>query len=95
MKYLRIFVSLLFSITVISCVSNKKFERSQSQARATRDSLMGVNSNLQADLNICKDSTIAKDKRIAFLQDQNAILKQNNNQAMRQLQDIQSSQFPG
>ena len=88
MKYQRTIISILSSIIFFSCVSNKKFERAQTQARATRDSLMGVNSNLLADLNTCKDSTNAKDKRIAYLQDQNAILKQNNNQAIRQLQDL-------
>jgi len=88
MKYQRIIIPLLSSIILISCVSNKKFERAQSQSRATRDSLMGVNSNLLADLNTCKDSTNAKDKRIAYLQDQNAILKQNNNQAIMQLQNL-------
>jgi chemotaxis protein MotB len=88
MKYQRILIPILSSIIFISCVSNKKFERAQSQARSTRDSLMGVNSNLMADLNTCKDSTNAKDKRIAYLQDQNAILKQNNNQAIVQLQNL-------
>jgi len=88
MKYLRIVIPFLFSIILISCVSNKKFERAQTQARTTRDSLLGINSNLLADLNTCKDSANAKDKRIAFLADQNAILKQNNNQAIRQLQDL-------
>jgi chemotaxis protein MotB len=88
MKYLHLVIPFLFSIFLISCVSNKKFERAQTQARITRDSLLGINSNLLADLNTCKDSTNAKDKRIAFLQDQNAILKQNNNQAVRQLQDL-------
>jgi chemotaxis protein MotB len=88
MKYLRIVIPYLFSIILISCVSNKKFEQAQSRARVTRDSLLGINSNLLADLNTCKDSTNAKDRRIAFLQDQNAILKQNNNQAIRQLQDL-------
>ena len=88
MKYQRIVIPILSSIILISCVSNKKFERAQSQARSTRDSLMGVNSNLMADLNTCKDSTNAKDKRIAYLQDQNAILKQNNNQAIMQLQNL-------
>jgi chemotaxis protein MotB len=88
MKYQRIAIPILSSIIFISCVSNKKFERAQSQSRATRDSLMGVNSNLMADLNTCKDSTNAKDKRIAYLQDQNAILKQNNNQAIMQLQNL-------
>jgi len=88
MNYLRIFIPFLCSIFLISCVSNKKFERAQTQARVTRDSLLGINSNLLADLNTCKDSANAKDKRISFLQDQNAILKQNNNQAIRQLQDL-------
>ena len=88
MKYQRTIIPILSSIIFISCVSNKKFERAQSQARATRDSLTGVNSRLQAALNTCNDSTASKDKRIAFLQDQNAILKQNNNQAIRQLQDL-------
>ncbi len=88
MKYQRIVIPILSSIILISCVSNKKFERAQSQARSTRDSLIGVNSNLMADLNTCKDSTNAKDKRIAYLQDQNAILKQNNNQAIMQLQNL-------
>ena len=88
MNFLRIIIPLLFSTILISCVSNKKFERAQAQARSTRDSLLSVNSNLLGDLNTCKDSANAKDKRIAFLQDQNAILKQNNNQAIRQLQDL-------
>jgi chemotaxis protein MotB len=88
MKYQRIIIPILSSILLISCVSNKKFERAQSQARSTRDSLMGVNSNLMADLNTCKDSTNAKDKRIAYLQDQNATLKQNNNQAIMQLPNL-------
>ena len=88
MKYQRILIPILCSITFFSCVSNKKFERAQTQARVTRDSLTGVAARLQADLNTCNDSTASKDKRIAFLQDQNAILKQNNNQAIRQLQDL-------
>jgi chemotaxis protein MotB len=88
MKYQTIVIPIISSIIFLSCVSNKKFERAQSQARSTRDSLIGVNSNLLADLNTCKDSTNAKDKRITYLQDQNAILKQNNNQAIRQLQDL-------
>jgi chemotaxis protein MotB len=88
MKYPKTVVSFLISVVFFSCVSNKKFELAQSQARSTRDSLNGINSQLSAALNTCKDSTSAKDKRIAFLQDQNAILKQNNTQAIRQLQDL-------
>ena len=88
MKYQRTVIPVLCSVFLFSCVSNKKFEQAQSQARSTRDSLTGVTARLQAALNTCNDSTASKDKRIAFLQDQNAILKQNNNQAIRQLQDL-------
>ncbi|HEY2349582.1 MAG TPA: OmpA family protein [Puia sp.] len=88
MRYPKIFVFISSSMILFSCVSNKKFELAQNQARHVRDSLTGINTNLQSDLNICKDSTRAKDKRIASLQDQNALLKQNNTQALRQLQDL-------
>jgi chemotaxis protein MotB len=88
MKYRKTLVPLFISFVFFSCVSNKKFELAQSRARSTRDSLTGINSQLQASLNTCKDSTVSKDKRIAFLQDQNSILKQNNTQALRQLQDL-------
>ena len=88
MKYQRTIIPLLTSIIFFSCVSNKKFERAQTQARATRDSLTDVSARLQAALNTCNDSTASKDKRITFLQDQNAILKENNTQALKQLQDL-------
>jgi chemotaxis protein MotB len=81
-------VSILFSFLLFSCVSNKKFEASEKQARATRDSLDQVNSNLTADLSTCKDSVRAKDKRLADLEQQNAMLKANNTQALKQLQDL-------
>ncbi|HEY2648372.1 MAG TPA: hypothetical protein VGI38_04235, partial [Puia sp.] len=88
MRYPKIFVFIISALLLFSCVSNKKFELAQNQARHVRDSLTGINTNLQSDLNICKDSTSAKDKRISTLQDQNALLKQNNNQALKQLQDL-------
>ena len=46
MKFQRTIRSDTLFHYFIFCVSNKKFERAQSQARSTRDSLMGVNSNL-------------------------------------------------
>src|SRR4051794_33676709 len=88
MRYPKLFAAFFSVLIFVSCVSNKKFELAQRQARSVRDSLTGANSNLLSELNTCKDSTSAKDKRIAFLQDQNTILKQNNNQAVRQLQDL-------
>jgi chemotaxis protein MotB len=88
MKFRTIASTMLFSFIFLSCVSNKKFEQAQTSARLTRDSLMGVNSNLQASLNTCKDSVNAKDKRISELQYQNTFLRENNTQALKQLQDL-------
>jgi chemotaxis protein MotB len=81
-------VFAIFSFLFFSCVSNKKFEAAQKQAKATRDSLNQVNSGLAANLTTCKDSVSAKDKRLADLQQQNALLKANNTQALKQLQDL-------
>ena len=80
--------AIVCSLIFFSCVSNKKFERAQNAARSTRDSLLGVNSNLLASLNTCTDSVTAKDKRLADLQNQNAFLRANNTQALKQLQDL-------
>ncbi|HEV3224746.1 MAG TPA: OmpA family protein [Puia sp.] len=88
MKFRTLASAMLFSFIFLSCVSNKKFEQAQNAARSTRDSLMGVNSNLLASLNTCKDSVNAKDKRISELQYQNSFLKENNTQALKQLQDL-------
>ena len=80
--------AILSSVILISCVSNKKFEQSQNAARHVRDSLMNINSGLQATLNTCKDSVNAKDKRLSDLQYQNNFLKENNTQALTQLQNL-------
>jgi len=88
MRYQTIIPAILFSVILLSCVSNKKFEQAQAAAKSTRDSLMNVNSNLLSSLNTCKDSTNAKDKRISDLQYQNTFLKENNTQALKQLQDL-------
>jgi len=88
MKYTSLALSAVFSMVFFSCVSNKKFERATTSARVTRDSLLGVNANLSAELNTCKDSVNAKDRRLSDLQNQNTFLKENNTQALKQLQDL-------
>ncbi len=88
MKSSIITSAILSSFIFFSCVSNKKFEQAQTAARLTRDSLMGVNSNLLASLNTCKDSVSAKDKRLSDLEYQNKFLKENNTQALTQLQNL-------
>ncbi len=88
MKFPILCSALFSSIVFFSCVSNKKFDQAQKAARAERDSLTGINSNLSSELTTCKDSVIAKDRRLADLQNQNALLRQNNTQALKQLQDM-------
>lgn len=88
MKFTTIALSALSSIVFFSCVSNKKFEQAATAARTTRDSLMNVNSNLLTALNTCKDSVNAKDKRLSDFQYQNTLLKENNTQALTQLQNL-------
>ena len=88
MKCTSIALLVVSSMVFFSCVSNKKFEQATTAARVTRDSLMGVNSNLSSALNVCKDSVNAKDKRLSDLQNQNAFLKENNTQALTQLQNL-------
>jgi len=86
---LHVIGSALFSSVVFfSCVSNKKFDQAQKSARSVRDSLTSVNSNLTADVATCKDSVTAKDRRLSDLQNQNNLLRQNNTQALKQLQDL-------
>jgi chemotaxis protein MotB len=88
MKFSFVASAILCSVIFFSCVSNKKFEQAQNAARATRDSLLGLNSKLQSNLNTCNDSVNAKDKRLSALQDQNTFLRENNTQALKQLQDL-------
>ena len=88
MKFPILCSALFSSIVFFSCVSNKKFDQAQKAARAERDSLTGINSNLSSELTTCKDSVTAKDRRLADLQNQNALLRQNNTQALKQLQDM-------
>jgi chemotaxis protein MotB len=88
MRNQAIILTILSSLILLSCVSNKKFEQAQASARSTRDSLMGVNSNLLSALNTCKDSVNAKDKRLSDLEYQNKFLKENNTQALTQLQNL-------
>jgi len=88
MKLRNIILPVLSYILLLSCVSNKKFELAQNDARLVRDSLNRVNANLQSALGTCKDSGYAKDKRLAEMQTQNTFLKENNTQAIKQLQDL-------
>ncbi len=88
--FLGLFCALLFS-----CVSSKKFKTMQKNAQIRYDSLSAAYANLQNSLKICNDSSTGLAKQNASLTDQlenmnkqMALLKENNTQALRQLQDM-------
>lgn len=81
----------LLPVMLISCVSSKKFKSLQSKY----DSLNRSYSALQNDLKNCNDKTSSLtqqqsncDAQVAALNKQIAFLKENNTQALRQLEDM-------
>ncbi|HEV2354686.1 MAG TPA: OmpA family protein [Puia sp.] len=81
----------LLPIMLFSCVSNKKFKALQSKY----DSLNKSYADLQNDLKNCNNKTadLTRDKsncdaQVAALNKQIAFLKDNNTQALKQLQDM-------
>ena len=78
-------------VMLFSCVSSKKFKSLQSRY----DSLNNAYGNLQNDLKNCNNKTasLTQDKsncdaQVAALQKQIAFLKENNTQALKQLEDM-------
>ncbi len=95
MKRTYTIVMIFFSVTLISCVSNSKFKRSQAEAQAKYDSLNRVHLNTESSLKTCYDTTNEMSKRLSVLQvqngelaKQNSFLKENNTQALKQLEDM-------
>jgi chemotaxis protein MotB len=82
---------VLIAILVFSCVSKSKFERAQT----TIDSLNRLQANTKTELKSCYDTTNEMAKRISVMEvkndelsRQNNFLKENNTQAIKQLQDL-------
>jgi chemotaxis protein MotB len=84
----------LIPIMLISCVSSKKFKSLESKY----NDLNKANSALQADLTNCKNKNVqyedlnkkltSDNAAIASLKKQNDYLKDNNTQALKQLEDL-------
>ena len=79
------------SFLFFSCVSSKKYQSLENQLKEANTSIAGV----QSDLRNCRDEKAelerqraANEAKINALTDQNNFLKENNNQALRQLQDL-------
>jgi chemotaxis protein MotB len=83
---------LLVSIVFFSCVSNKKFETAQNASKARYDSLNRIHQNT---VKVCDDSTTAMSKRLTVYESENAeltrqnlMIKENNTQALKQLENL-------
>jgi chemotaxis protein MotB len=90
---------LVFSVLSIcsfySCVSKGKFKSMQAAGDARFDSLSKAYAAIQSALNTCNDSTASMSRQRADLQAQvadltrkNTFLKENNTQALQQLQNL-------
>jgi chemotaxis protein MotB len=91
MKCKQVLVTGLSSLLLFSCVSSKKYKGEIAKYEELNTSY----GKLQGDLKSCEDAKAeyAKNKaalesQIADLQKQNEFLKQNNTQALKQLQDL-------
>jgi len=95
MNFKHILFSGLFTIFLFSCVSNKKFKTMQMQWQGRYDSLNSVYAKQSGDLKNCNDQNAdcnnkknALQGQVDDLTKQNAYLKENSTQALKQLQDM-------
>jgi len=94
--YLYKWVLTITSVILLdSCVSSGKFNRAQQASNIRYDSLNRVHQNTLSSLKTCNDTTAAMARRLdvyqtenADLTKQNLFLKENNTQALKQLQDL-------
>ena len=91
MKLQQLTIVLAGSMLMLSCVSSKKFQDLNKKYDELNTSYTGV----QSDLKNCRDEKselerkrAASDAEVESLKKQMEYLKQNNNQALKQLQDL-------
>jgi chemotaxis protein MotB len=91
MKLTNIFLTASIAMMTFSCVSTKKYQALNDKLNETNTSLTGT----QNDLRACRDEKAelerqkaAMEARIGGLEEQSKFLKENNTQALRQLQDL-------
>jgi chemotaxis protein MotB len=95
MNFKHVLFSGLFSVFLFSCVSSKKFKSMQAEMQARYDSLNSAYAKQGGDLKNCNDLTADCNSKKSALQGQvddltkqNAYLKENSTQALKQLQDM-------
>jgi chemotaxis protein MotB len=91
MKFRQVLLVALTPVVLFSCVSTKKFKAEQQKYTQLNDSY----AKLQGDLKACEDQKAEEARKKAALQTeidalnkQIAFLKENNTQALKQLQDL-------
>lgn len=91
MKLRQVFLVALAPILLFSCVSTKKFKAEEAKVQQLNDSY----SKLQGALKNCEDQKAEEARKKALLENdianlnkQIAFLKENNTQALKQLQDL-------
>jgi chemotaxis protein MotB len=84
-------MAALASTMLFSCVSSKKYQALEGKLKEAETSIAGV----QGDLRNCRDEKAelerqraANEAKLNALTEQNTFLKENNNQALKQLQDL-------
>jgi chemotaxis protein MotB len=95
MNFRQILILGFFSVFLFSCVSSKKFKSMQAEWQGRYDSLNSVYGKQQGDLKNCNDQNAdlnskknALQGQVDDLNKQIAFLKENNTQALKQLQDM-------
>jgi chemotaxis protein MotB len=91
MKPNLLLIASASSLLFFSCVSSKKYQALEGKLKEANTSITGV----QNDLRACRDEKselerqrAANEAKLNALTEQNNFLKENNNQALRQLQDL-------
>jgi chemotaxis protein MotB len=95
MKLKEILFGAFLVLTLVSCVSNGKYKALQQSSQARYDSVNGVLGKTSGDLRACNDNSAELTRQNAYqknqidnLNTQIAYLKENNTQALKQLQDL-------
>jgi chemotaxis protein MotB len=95
MSIRQVFVAVFSAVVLFSCVSQKKFKKAQADYATLKAQCDQTQSQLQSNLNDCNNakSDLAKKNAnlegdIANLNKQIEFLKQNNTQALKQLEDL-------
>lgn len=95
MKISTLLLSLIMSLFLFSCVSSKKFQALTGKYASINNDLIAA----QKEAKACRDEQTEKDRlrsiadaqresQISSLRDQVEFLKKNNNQALKQLEDL-------